>query len=597
MIVNGASRRSVAFWARHLQNDKKNDRAELKEIRGLGATNLKDALLEMQEEAQHTRCENFFYQANFNPTSDERLTEEQWERVFEIFEKHRGIPPGQARVVYEHEKEGRVHRHVIWSRINLDTMKAWPDRLDAKVCHAASKEIAEELGLQHARSPYDKDREGDRPARAPKSYEMFRGLRSGIDPREIKAEVTRLYRESRDAGDFAERLRQQGYRLARGDRRDFCLIDCAGDAHSLARRIDGVNAKQLRAFMKDIDLNALPTVEKARLQQRERNLEDRKADLATVQREIAWEEELARAGIEKEEREGRFKEPTAREQREQDRREKKWPVQPPRQEPTSTSPRWHFEDAARAVADPKRKPVGRENVRGIRAEIWDAWHDSENVRVFAHKLEKDGIALASVTKEDADQSFRVAAFARATGHYAPIYRPGEIVVVTLEGQVFQLNRRTTGKGPAVIEEFLKPLDRAQLKGIEATKAIQVQRHEERNAEIQGFRDALREMKSAERMEKATNIRVKTRQTGAGRGPQPIKVASGALGAIAKVAGGLIGIFDPELTPAQKIEARIAQAERDADAQQQISFARYTADRAAEQRREQTHRREELERDR
>ena len=29
MIVNGASRRSVAFWSRHLVNDMKNDRAEL----------------------------------------------------------------------------------------------------------------------------------------------------------------------------------------------------------------------------------------------------------------------------------------------------------------------------------------------------------------------------------------------------------------------------------------------------------------------------------------------------------------------------------------------------------------------------------------
>jgi hypothetical protein len=597
MIVNGASRRSVAFWARHLQNDKKNDRAELKEIRGLGATNLKDALLEMQEDARHTRCENFFYQANFNPASNERLTEEQWQRAFEIFEKHRGIPPGQARVVYEHEKEGRVHRHVIWSRIDLETMKAWPDRLDAKICHAASREIAAELGLQHAPSPYDKDREGERPKRAPKSYEMFRGLRSGLDPREIKAEVTRMYRESRDAAEFVERLRQQGYGLARGDRRDFCIIDSAGDAHSLARRIDGVNARQLRAFLKDIDLNALPGVEKARLRQRERNLDDRKADLATVQREIAWEEKLAKAGIEKEEREGRFQEPTAREQGAQDRREKKWPVHPPRQEPVATSPRWHFEDAAREAGDSKRKPVRREDIRGLRAEIWDAWQGSENVRAFTHKLSKEGIALAAVTKEDADHSFRVASFARATGRYAPTYRQGEIVAITRDGRVFQLNRRTTGKGQAVIEEFLKPLDRAQLQGIEAIKAMQARRHDARIAEIQGFRDVLREMKSAERMDKATNIRVKTRKTGAQRTVKSIKVAAGAFGAVAQIAEGLIGIFDPELTPAQKIEARIAQAERDAEAQQHVSFARYTAARATEQQREQVHRREERERDR
>jgi hypothetical protein len=206
----------VGFWAKHLANDKKNARAKLKEIHGLGATNLKDALFEMQEDARHTRCKNFFYQANFNPCAHERLTEEQWERAFEIFEKHRGIPAVQARVVYEHEKEGRVHRHVIWSRIDLENMKAWPDRLDAKVCHAASRETSEELGLERTISLFDKDREGPRPPRAPDSYEMFRGLRSGLDPRDIKAEVTGIFRESSNAADFAAGLRAHGYELVQG---------------------------------------------------------------------------------------------------------------------------------------------------------------------------------------------------------------------------------------------------------------------------------------------------------------------------------------------------------------------------------------------
>jgi len=174
MIVNGASRRSVAFWTKHLTNDKKNDRADLIEIRGLAAKDLPGALLEMEIDSRFTRCQNFFYQANFNPTADEILTEEQWERAFEIFEEHRGIPPGQARIVYEHEKEGRTHRHVIWSRIDLEKMRAWPDSRDAKVCHVASREISEELGLQRSISPFDKDREGPRPDRAPGSLSSER---------------------------------------------------------------------------------------------------------------------------------------------------------------------------------------------------------------------------------------------------------------------------------------------------------------------------------------------------------------------------------------------------------------------------------------
>jgi hypothetical protein len=56
--------------------------------------------------------------------------------------------------------------------------------------------------------------------------------------------------------------------LCRGDRRDFCIIDPAGHDHSLARRIEGVKAAELRAFMGDIDRDALPSVAEGREAQR-----------------------------------------------------------------------------------------------------------------------------------------------------------------------------------------------------------------------------------------------------------------------------------------------------------------------------------------
>jgi len=612
MIVNGASRRSVAFWSRHLANDKKNDRAELKEIRGLAATSLKDALLEMQEDARHTRCQNFFYQANFNPCAHEHLTEDQWERAFDIFEKHRGIPEGTARVVYEHEKEGRVHRHVIWSRIDLETMKAWPDRLDAKVCHAASREISQELGLQRSPSPYDRDREGPRPERAPKPYEMFRGLRSGIDPREVKREVTRIFRDSAHAGDFVAGLREHGYQLVRGDKRDFCILDPAGDVHSLARRIDGVKAKDLREFMRGIDREALPGVEKARMRFLESNLAARRADLATVAHEIAWEEKLARAAIEKEKIEGRFKEPTPRDIRERDRREKDWPLKPPQSGPVRTSPHYHFDDVARETARPEPEPVMPANLKGDAARIWQAYHTSDNARAFAAALREEGISLAAVTKEEADRSYRLSAFARETGRFAPRYREGEIVAVVepsltyrdgrlAEPRVYQLNRRTTGEERAKIATYLKSLDRTRLRGIEATKENVKARAEERIVEVQAFRDLLRDARSTERMKKAGDIRVRTRTMGGGTRGRPILgravpsiglgVATGVLKSADKIADAFSSLFDPILTPAQKLEGRIAQAERDEKAQQQLDSSKYAAEQSVERRRdeEQRHR--------
>jgi hypothetical protein len=42
-------------------------------------------------------------------------------------------------------------------------------------------------------------------------------------------------------------LAEHGYMLARGDRRDFVIVDREGGIHSLARRIDGMKAAELRA--------------------------------------------------------------------------------------------------------------------------------------------------------------------------------------------------------------------------------------------------------------------------------------------------------------------------------------------------------------
>jgi hypothetical protein len=458
MIINGASRRSVSFWVKHLQNDKTNTRAELKEIRGLGASNLQDALLEMQGDALHTRCKNFMYQANFSPTAEEMLSEEQWERTFALFEKHRGIPEGQARVVYEHEKEGRIHRHVVWSRIDLEKMKAWPDSLDAKVCHAASKEISEELGLHRSISPFDKDREGDRPERQPKSWEMFRGQKSGLDPRDMKAEVTGVFRESMNAADFIAGLEAHGYQLVQGDRRNFCILDSAGDVHSLARRLEGVNSKELKAFMSGIDTELLPTVDQAKRGQDAKRLTDYRDDLTSISKEIVWEEALAKAAIEKEKVEARFAEPTPAEIREQGRREKIWPMKPPIPEEIKTSPEYHFEDAARSTGRDKRSKKEPEGLNWVDKRIWQALNQNEVVNPlgqeifvretdpnrFRDLLREYELLFARVTKEEADQSHRRAEFAKATDDRAPRYKEGEIVAVSVYGSVFRLNQRNTG---------------------------------------------------------------------------------------------------------------------------------------------------------
>jgi hypothetical protein len=217
----------------------------------------------METLAHGTRCENFFYQMNLNPARGEVLSPEEWERAREIAEKQHGLE-GQPYFVVEHVKHGRPHQHIVWSRISVETGKTISDSNDARKNHAIARAIENEMGLEKVISPYDREEGQPRPPRAPKSWEMYRGMKTGIDPRDIATEVTELYLESRNGPEFQAALEQHGYQLVKGDRRAFVILDSAGKDHSLARRLNGVTTKELNRFMRDVDREGLLTVDQGK---------------------------------------------------------------------------------------------------------------------------------------------------------------------------------------------------------------------------------------------------------------------------------------------------------------------------------------------
>jgi len=348
------------------------------------------------------------------------------------------------------------------------------------------------------------------------------------------------------------------------------------------------------------------------VQYRDKRIAGLEADRDTVRHEIEWEEALAKAAIEKEQRERRFVEP-GQERTRQDGREKEWPMMPLQPERTTTSPGLHFEDFAREATRDGRRHEPPENLKGTARQIWDAYHQSDNARAFSAALDEQGISLASVTKEEAARSHKEAQEARQKGTWAPRYREGEIVAIAEPGlaygrdgrinepRVYRLNDRTTGRALPEIEKFLKPLDRSQIQGIDATKELLKARVEQRVIEVQGFRDLLRDNRNAERMKRAQqpgymrsttgrNLKkVLTEVTGIRHPPIPVKrgvdVVGKALGAAGKLAEGLFELIDPVLTPAQKREKEIATRMRDAEAAGTTDLARYVAEREKERERE------------
>jgi hypothetical protein len=265
MIIKGNPAGNVGFWSKHLLRDDTNARVEVKEISGLLADNLPSALHEMQAVASGSRSHgNFMYQANISPRVDEHLTPEQWKEAVDTLEKNLGLE-GHQRVVIEHEKEGRTHRHVVWNRVDVETLRVTDMTGNWRIHTATARELEQMFDLTPSPTPTSIHRKAGL-----ELWEIRAAERSGIDPADVKAELTDLWRSTDSGRAFAAAIEQHGYVLAKGDRRDFCIIDQAGDVHSLARRLDGVTAADVRERMVDVDREALPSVADARALQHER---------------------------------------------------------------------------------------------------------------------------------------------------------------------------------------------------------------------------------------------------------------------------------------------------------------------------------------
>jgi hypothetical protein len=160
------------------------------------------------------------------------------------------------------------------------------------------------------------------------------------------------------------------------------------------------------------------------------------------------------------------------------------PFEPPRASGTScpefnkTSPELSFEDAACEATEPAPPPEPPDHLKGTAREIWNAWHHSDSPRAFAAALNEHGVALAAVTKEEADRSHRQAEFATAVGNWAPRYREGEIVAVSPQGHIYKLNERATGESAGRVQEFLSRLPEP-LESVTHTGENQQQKEERR----------------------------------------------------------------------------------------------------------------------
>jgi hypothetical protein len=274
VIIKGKSRAGPSQLARHLGRTDTNERVAILQLDSAGTP--EQAFRDWQAYTIATRGKLGLYHVNIDPAAKYEMTPQQWMRAVDILEEELGLQ-GQPRAVVMHEKHGREHIHVVWARADMETLRLRSDSHNYLAHERASLRMEREFGHEHVPGKHakrDREKQPEFP-RAEVSHDEWQQAErqnpevGGMGHRARKAQVTALFEASDGGAAFKAALEDAGYVLARGDRRDFVILDSEAKAHSLGRQLPGVKAKELRAFMMDIDPQSLPGVKEARARIRE----------------------------------------------------------------------------------------------------------------------------------------------------------------------------------------------------------------------------------------------------------------------------------------------------------------------------------------
>ncbi|MDH5721896.1 MAG: relaxase/mobilization nuclease domain-containing protein [Alphaproteobacteria bacterium] len=258
MILVGNQRGGAKNLALHLLKEE-NERVELHELKGFCSDNLIGALNESYAISRATKCKQHLFSLSLNPPPQEQVSTEDFEHAINRVEEKLGLA-GQPRAIVFHTKENRTHCHAVWSRINLEEMKAVQLSFSKQKMQEVSRELYLEHGWQMPRGLVN-TKETD-----PRNFtlaEWQQAKRLGKDAREIKGQFQDAWAISDSKAAFSHALEERGYKLARGDRRGFVAVDHKGEVYPVSRWA-GVKTKQVKDRLGDIQ--ELPSVADARTQ-------------------------------------------------------------------------------------------------------------------------------------------------------------------------------------------------------------------------------------------------------------------------------------------------------------------------------------------
>lgn len=269
MILKGSQRGNGSDLATHLLNAYDNELVKIAALDGVVAEDLHGAFAEFEAVASGTKAKQPLYSLSINPSAP--LTREQYEEAIAAIEDRLGLA-GQPRAVVFHVKHGREHCHVVWSRIDVEKMRAIHMAHDHRRLCDLSCELARKYGLDlpPGLEAWEQKQRFQKEKLDRTLAENAQQAKTGVDPDERRAEITACYEHSDSAASFRAALEQKGYLLAKGDKRGFIVVDRFGDVHSLSRYVKGQTAKQIKGKLAPLTPEQLPSVDQAKEQMRQR---------------------------------------------------------------------------------------------------------------------------------------------------------------------------------------------------------------------------------------------------------------------------------------------------------------------------------------
>lgn len=257
MIIKASKRRGSKQLAEHLLNGDINEDVKVYELRDCMSRDLKGALQEMYATSlANKKIKSFMVSASFNPPKGKYVSVADFVDAANRAEAKLKLT-GQPRVIVFHEKKGRRHMHVVWSRID-ENLKAIKKDFDWKALNKLSRELFKEHGWELPAGYKNKQE------RNVTNFELSDwqvGQRQQRDPKAIKTLVQTIWKQANDIDAFKQALTKEHFVLAKGNKRSFVLVDIHGDVRALSRTLS-ISAKEVKAKLGDSEI--LPTVDEAK---------------------------------------------------------------------------------------------------------------------------------------------------------------------------------------------------------------------------------------------------------------------------------------------------------------------------------------------